>query len=150
MLEKCTDIEIRRNDTSTFSEIRLINQMHNISRQDFRFTDLLFLIRAELKLQVFNREYLNSQLKQKIKSFSIIIFVDDFELYRNLYRSLMSVYVVSVKLLAIERQKSSNCYTITLDSHDCDFNDIMNCLCINLKNIDHDCVFEIREQKKII
>jgi hypothetical protein len=77
--------------------------MHNISRQDFRFIDLLSFIRVKLKLQVFDREYLSSQLKQKIKSFSIIIFVDDFELYRNMYKALTNVYAVSVELFAWKR-----------------------------------------------
>jgi predicted small metal-binding protein len=116
----------------------------------FRFTDLLSSIRAKLKLQIFDREYFSSQLKQKIKSFSIIIFVDDFDLYKNMYKILTNVYVVSVELSAWKRQKNNNYYTTILDLHDCDFNNIMNCFHNNLKNINHDCVMKIREQKKIV
>ena len=59
------------------------------------------------------------------------------------------MYVVSAELFAIERQKSYNTYTITFELHESNFNDIMNCLRISIRFMNRECVFNIKDRRKI-
>lgn len=95
-------------------------------QQIFRFVELLLFIRIELELEIFDRNYLTNQLKNNVKSFSIIVFVNNFELYRNMYQTLTEVYIIPTKLFLNKRQKSKNAHTITLSPYNSGFKDVIN------------------------
>ena len=100
-------------------------------------------IRGELKLQVFGQEFLTSRLIQGITSLSIVMFIDDFELYCNMYHSLTGIYVVTAELSMSDRQKSINAHIITLEPHGSDFNDVIKALYTSMGALDCGCPLEI-------
>ena len=59
------------------------------------------------------------------------------------------MYVVSAELSAIERQKNCNAYIITFELHESNFNDIINCFRISIKFMNRECVFDIKNRKRI-
>lgn len=124
-----------------------IRQMYNVLTQIVRFIDLMNSIRKELKLKIFDRQYLIIQLMNNVKSFFIVVFADEFELYQNMYRILIKVYVFSAELSAHKRQNSKNAYIIILSFHGFDFNDVINSFHISLNIADRECVVNIREKK---
>ena len=143
VLARRFDVAICRSTTPV-----LIRQIFNVTRGDLRSINLSTPIRAELELEVFGREYLISQLIKGVQSYPLVIFIDDFGLYRNMYRSITGVYAMPAGLPASERQKCFNAYTIALGPHGSEFKDVMNCLHTSLGNMDRGCILEINGQKQ--
>ena len=67
-----------------------------------RFVDLLLPIQAELELEAFGRNYLSLRLVKNVKLFPIVIFIDDFGLYQNMYR-LTGVYAMPTGLSTLKK-----------------------------------------------
>ena len=101
--------------------------MYNSQTKNIRPIDLLSSIRTKLEIETFGLEYLALQLVANVKSFPIVIFINDFRFYRNMYCSLTSVYAVSAALSTIDYQKSSNAYILTLGLYSSDFNIVLSC-----------------------
>ena len=146
---QCTNFELNQHDKFLMKTVKLINFVYNFVRKDIRSIHKLSSIRTKLKLRVFSRSYLRSQLKHDVMLLLFIDFVDEFEFYRNMDKSFTEMYVVSAELSAIERQKSCNAYTITLESHESNFNDIMNCFRISIRFMNRECVFDIKNRRKV-
>lgn len=60
--------------------------------------------------------------------FPMIIFIVNFELYKNMYRSVTGIYAKFVRLTIEDCQKNSNTYTIILGFYGSDFDKVMSCL----------------------
>jgi hypothetical protein len=103
-----------------------------------RFVDQLCSLRDELKILTFDRNFLFSQLLQDIESCFFVLFVNVFDLYKNMYKSLIEVYAMSVVLSHKERQKSTNSFVLTLESHETDFKDIIIFIHTDMKIFDDD------------
>jgi hypothetical protein len=83
-------------------------------------------------------------------SFSLVIFIDEFGLYRNVYHSVSDIYAMSAALCELKRQKSKNAFTLTLNSHEAELKNVLDCLQIDLKNIDRDCFLIINEEQTFV
>ena len=71
----------KQNKFIDFSSLH-VHRVFNLFKNQFRAIDLLLFIQSELELQQYGREYLILQLTANIQSFFLIIFIDDFGLYR--------------------------------------------------------------------
>ena len=115
----------------------------NLSRSMFRPIAQMSALRAELEIEAFGRSYLESMLRENVTSFPLLIFIDDFGLYRNMYRSLTGIYAVSAGLSARDRQKSINAHCITLGPHGSDFNDVFSSIRDSIVAVDRGCLLNI-------
>ena len=92
-------INSRNNRYDTF----IIRRIFNKDKMLFRSLNLSPLIREELKITKFDRKYLII-----ILTFSILIlilyFMNAFELYHNIYKSLLKIYFIFVELSVKERK----------------------------------------------
>jgi hypothetical protein len=122
-----------------------IKHVFNTKINIFRICDQLCFLRDELELMIFDREFLTSQLNKKIQFCSFVIFVNVFDLYRNMYKFLIEMYALSTTLFHKERQKNINCFVLILNSHEINFKNIINFLRIETKILDRDCQFRINE-----
>jgi hypothetical protein len=85
--------------------------------------------RAQLELETYGRRYLVETFhRQKCLSISYQLFIDGFGIYRNMYRSLMGIYLIPACLSADERARPSNVYPITLGPHGTNFSDVISSL----------------------
>ena len=75
---------------------------------------------------------------------SFFFFVDDFEFYRNSYKSLMKIYIQIIVFKFYKCMRRVNVFFLTLDSHDNNFNDIINSL-YNLRFLNKKIVFELSQ-----
>ncbi len=83
-------------------------------------------------------------------SFSFVIFIDEFELYRNVYHSMSDIYAMSIALCELKRQKSKNAFILILSSYEAKLKNVLDCLQIDLKNIDRDCFLIINEEQTFV
>lgn len=90
-------------------------------------------LRAELKIREFKRShFVNnfdnrsiSRNQSRCISMSLLIFIDDFELYRNSYRNLIKIYVIVTALIFKERARRTNVFFFIFESHDSNFADVI-------------------------
>jgi hypothetical protein len=97
------------------------------------------------------------------------LFVNVFDLYKNMYKSLIEMYAMSAVLFHKEKQKSTNNFVLILKSHETNFKNIiifihtnikisdddwrikiMIFLHTNMKILDDDCQFKIKNIDKLI
>jgi hypothetical protein len=83
-------------------------------------------------------------------SFSLVVFIDEFGLYRNVYHSVSGIYAMPAALCGLERQKSKNAFTLILSSHEAELKNVLGCLQIGLKNIDRGCFLIINEEQTFV
>jgi hypothetical protein len=117
---------------------RNIKYVFNMSIKNIKFVDQLCFLRDELKILTFDKKFLFSQLLQDIESCFFVLFVNVFDLYKNMYKSLIEVYAMSAVLFHKERQKSTNNFVLTLKSHETDFKNIIIFIHTNIKIFDDD------------
>ena len=85
--------------------------------------------RGELEVQTYGREHLVETFQaNKCLSVPYQLFIDGFGLYRNMYRSVMGIYMIPACLSAAERAKMSNIYPIALGPHGSNFDDVITAL----------------------
>lgn len=113
-----------------------ICQVFNAATGCIKLIDLLSLVQSKLELEAFGCVYLTDKLVKNIRSFFIIIFVDDFKLYKNMYKSVTRVYAMPAKLSIKDRQRNNNAYTITFGLHGSDFDKVMGYLQTSLGALD--------------
>ena len=58
-------------------------------------------------------------------SFSYILFIDDFDVHRNMYRALKVFYMIFVCLSYKKRRIIANVFILTLKSHEVKMNDVV-------------------------
>ena len=66
----------------------------------------------------------------------MLMFLDGFGLYRNMYRSLTGWYMIPAALNVKKRNRGVNVYVLTLGPHDAKFGDVVDTLYPNLAELD--------------
>lgn len=81
---------------------------------------------------------------------SLTCFIDDFDLYHNMYQALSEIYLTSSTLTLIEQQKTRNVYLIILSSHDADLNDVIQAFAKKFIRLESECKLLISEKEKTV
>ncbi|KAI1350743.1 hypothetical protein F5Y01DRAFT_325814 [Xylaria sp. FL0043] len=111
--------------TSPFS-VRLV---FNAQRQEFRPLKLSSPHRAELEIQTYGRQYLrNNFAARNVISLPFQMFIDGFGLYRNMYRSLMGIYLTPEFFPPELRNRRASVYPLTLGPHGAELADVLKTL----------------------
>ncbi len=118
-----------RSEISFMNDRYIIRCIFNIRKLMLRSINLLSSIREELKLTTFEHQYLiKSFQRDKCILLSLLCFIDAFELYCNMYRSLLEVYMIFASLTIIKKARRSNVFSLILSLHESDFDDVMKSL----------------------
>ena len=116
-----------------------IESVFNVKFHTIRSTDLLHSLRTKLKITNFENFFLIFRLQSDIQSCLFVMFIDAFDLYKNIYQILIAMYALSVALCNFDRQKNQNSFVFILNFHDALFKNIINNFRIEIKIFDHDC-----------
>ena len=137
-------------------EEKYTNNRHYIRRvlteRSFKVRPLrhLHLTKDELKVQYFDREHFAKVFNKSHTSLSYLLFIDDFEIHRNMYRVLKIFYLISVCLSYVERRKMTNVFILTLNSHDANVQDVMKVFNRSIRQLDRDVELVVNEERKIV
>lgn len=87
-------------------------------------------IRGELEIAEYTRQHLvdNFDKSPAVISVPLLTFIDGFGLFRNMYRTLMGVYMIIAAFTFRERARRSNVLPLTLGPHGSNFSDVVNAL----------------------
>ncbi|KAI1980049.1 hypothetical protein LOZ53_006691 [Ophidiomyces ophidiicola] len=80
----------------------------------------------------------DSDFIKQIISLPFQLFIDGFELYQNMYKSLTGFYLISAELCAAEQRRQNNVYIIAFDSHVINFSDMINVLGLGFQALKED------------
>jgi hypothetical protein len=142
IITRNNDICIDRNDidyvTQNSMTRRSIKYVSNMNIKNMKSVDQLCFLRDELKILTFDKNFLFSQLLQDIESCLFVLFVNVFDLYKNMYKSLIEMYAMFAVLFHKKRQKSTNNFVLILKSHKTNFKNIIMFIYTNMKIFDDD------------
>lgn len=109
---------------------QFVRRIWNPLRNTLRPLNHSHPIRAELEISEFTREHFvkkfNEKTQNSVISFPLLTFIDGFGLYRNMYRSLMGVYMIPAAFSFQERNRRANVLPLTLGPHGSNFGDVIN------------------------
>ena len=147
-----------------FRKRYFVKRILNVDQQKIRALNLFASIRDELEIEAFERQYLTmiffhrktnmieivDQFARECVSMSFLMFLNEFEFFRNVYRSMMNVYIISATLNYRERNRRANCLILTLKSHEIKLDDVVEILIETLAKLDKSLLMNIQREKKII
>lgn len=81
------DIALHRKNWPQLTKFAVC-QVFNAALGCIKPIDLMLFVWGKLELKAFGRIYLTKKLVENVRPFSIVIFVNNFELYSNMYRSV--------------------------------------------------------------
>ena len=102
--------------------------------------------RDELELKAYERDYFYNyfDVNKNNNCFSLfyLLFLDDFEFYRNFYKSFMRVYLLLAFFDFKKRMRRVNVYFLILESHKNNFNNVLNVFS-SLRNLDKNVILNL-------
>jgi len=82
-----------------------------------------------LKLATYTRQHFVQKFDKAFCIFiSLLTFIDEFELYSNMYQTLMKLYLIIVFFIFRKCARRVNVLSLTLESHDSNFLDVVDAL----------------------
>lgn len=91
--------------------------------------------RGELELARYGRPHLEQYAAKRTLSIPLLIFIDAFGVYRNMYRSLMGIYATIAAMDWRERKRRANVFPLTLGPYASDFSDVIQTLTPDLTRL---------------
>ncbi|KAI1432614.1 hypothetical protein GGR50DRAFT_696883 [Xylaria sp. CBS 124048] len=126
--------------------VRLI---YNTSRRQYRVVKLSSPHRAELEIRAYGRQhFIDKFAMQDVISLPFQMFIDAFGLYRNMYRSLMGIYLTPEFLPADLRSKRANIFPLTLGPHGAELTDILAGL-FHIRHLDGGAEVVLPDEKRV-
>ena len=142
------DDESFENRNFFINETIYVKQVINVKFKHIRFICQLHSIRIELKILHFDREHVKFFVNFYC-SFSYLFFINDFEIHRNMYRTLKTFYLIFVNLNYNERRKIVNVFILILKSHDVVLKNVVDVLTKFIRLLNKKIDLFINEQKKM-
>lgn len=87
----CDHIVIERSFESIKQTSKIRWVYNSVSRQ-LRFVNQLRALREKLELEYYERKILTQKLQARITLISLTCFIDDFDFYKNMYKTLTRIY----------------------------------------------------------
>ena len=147
-----------------FKKRYFVRKILNVDQQKIRTFNLFASVRNELEIATFDRQYftmiffhrrtnmieITDQFARECVSMSFFMFLNEFELFKNAYRSIMNVYIISAILNYRKRNRRANCLILTLKFHEVKLVDVVEILIETFAKLDKNLLINIQKKKKIV
>lgn len=122
------DMELERGSFPRGSTVQ-VQHVLNTRSLTWRSSLKIHALRGEVEVATYGREKLEARhcTKSVVRSIPILVFIDDFGIFRNMYRALKAFYITLAGLPYSERRKIVNNFTLTLGPHGADFDQSILC-----------------------
>lgn len=114
----------------------LVRRVLNTKQQKIRPLCQSIPLRGELEIATYGRQYLIESFGSSAISLPMLCFIDGFGLYRNMYRTLLGIYLICAGLRTQEQSRRMNVLPLTLGPHGSDFSDVVSALSPSLSRLD--------------
>ncbi|KAI9749068.1 MAG: hypothetical protein M4579_007019 [Chaenotheca gracillima] len=106
----------------------IIQRLVNRESYTVRALNLSSPCRGQLELETFGRTHFVQMMGKKCVTVPFLCFIDGFGLYRNMYRSLIGLYLIFAGLNSRERFRRANVFPVTLGPHGSNFRNVVKAL----------------------
>ena len=134
-------------------EQHFVKRIYNFRIQKMKSLNQSHSVRNEFELTTYTRRHFIENFDKKIQKscffFSFLTFIDDFDLYRNMYRILMRMYMIFANFFFKKRIRRFNVLSLILESHESNFADIVAVLQSLLANLKVDESLTFDDEKKV-
>ena len=144
--------DVNENDSEKIYENNkyFIKRMINLNFHIVRFVQYIHSIKKKLKILKYEREYLK-KIVTKFRIFlSYLLFIDDFEIHKNMYRALKTFYIISICFFYVERKKVINVFTLTLKFHDVEMKNVVKNFRKSIRKLDKNLNMKINDNIEIV
>ena len=124
--------------------------MLNIFRRRIKFLRQLHSIKNELKIEYFDRDWFVETFNKFLLFLFYFLFVNDFEIYKNMYRFLKIFYLIFVNFLYKKRRILINVFIVILNSHDAHFKNVIEIFDKTIRTLNRDQNLNINEKQTTI
>ena len=138
------------NKLGYFDNAKYIRRIVNLQSFTVRSLRELQQTRVELKLAHFDRKRLQTFATYSHISISYLLFIDDFDVYRNMYRALKAFYLILAYLDYQERRKLTNVFTLLLSSYETKIEKIIKVFYKSIQRLNSEVNLDINEHIKIV
>ncbi|ELR10244.1 hypothetical protein GMDG_04632 [Pseudogymnoascus destructans 20631-21] len=125
-----------------------IRQIFNEKRGDIRPAIQSHPHIAELEIRAHGRQWLTELLQRGFISAPLIMFIDVFGLYRNMYRSLTGVYFSLAGQTLRARMHRANVFVLTLGPHGASSDEVLSFI-VDLPKLDRGMVLTINARRRL-
>ena len=148
--ESPTPTHSRTSKSDIRFEMIIIMRIFNRKRAELRPINLSSPLRGELEIVAFGRQALVDKFRPgNTISLLYFLFIDGFGLYKNMYRSLMGIYMPFTSLNSTERNRRANVFPLTLGPHGSNLNNVMDTL-HGIRDLDRGMTMTIDGEEKTV
>ena len=130
--------KIEKSETRYTNNYHYIQRILHVKNFNVRFLQQFFQIHDEFKIIYFDREMLAEVFDKLHIFFSYFLFIDDFDVHRNMYRALKTFYFISTYLFYKKRRKIVNIFTLTLNPHEINFDEMIKFFNKHLRQLNYE------------
>lgn len=112
-----------------------IRRLLNIRSKTIRPLSQSSPLRAELEVETFGRQFFVERALSTTISLPLVMFIDDFGVYRNMHRTLTGVYMSLAGMSQKMRNRRVNVFPLTLGPHGSKIGDVLAAI-VNLQVLD--------------
>lgn len=114
-------------------EQMFVRRIFNFQKRMLRFLINFNFMRTKLKIQKFIKQHFVNKFdifhtNHFVIFLFLFMFINEFDFYRNMYRTLMKFYVNIISFNFRKRTRRINVLFLILNSHDNNFNDVVHAL----------------------
>ncbi len=109
----------------------------------------LYQTREKLKIDYFNRDYIKRYLISII-FLLYLLFIDNFNIYRNIYQALKIFYLIPEYLFYNKKRKIVNCFVLILEPHKTNIENIVKVFVKSIRKINRNIKITINKEIKIV
>ena len=103
-----------------------------------------------MKSAHFDRKRLQTFATHSHISISYLLFIDDFDVYRNMYRALKAFYLILACLDYQERRKLANIFTLLLNSYGAKIEKVVKAFYKSIQRLNSEVNLDVNEHVKIV
>ena len=128
-----------------------IRRMINIKNYSIQSLQQTHAICEELKIAHFDQDHLiQIFISSTVCSLPLILFVDDFDIHRNMYQAFKAFYWISVCLSYNEQHKIVNVFILFLELHRVNINDVVEVFIKSVQKLDEKHHLNINEINTLV
>lgn len=133
--------------------IKAKKAQHPTQKGTIRTMSKYLPIRGALEVKEFSRQQLIEKFANpniQVMSLALILFINSFSLYRNMYRCLIGQYFILASLLFIERARRTNVFPFTLGLHSSNIEDVVATIAPMLQALNYSELMTILGSRQVI
>ena len=133
-----------------FDDRYFIRRILNFKNNRIQSFCQMHQIRKKFKIKHFDKKQFAKVFNRSHISFSYLLFIDDFQIHRNIYCTLKTFYFILAYLFYFEQKKIINVFILTLKFYEIQLKDVVKVFRKLLKKLNIKLKININDQNHIV